>query len=241
VFARTIGMPTDPIEATGELVDALHRRSLPRIGLGSVNGRYFLFHVGMGYDAAVVAQVERRPSLKRYVSQAIFVYASLTAWFRHYDHSRPRLSVRFPDGSEVPDGYFTICLNSNPYTYLGPRPLNLAPGVGFDDPLAVVTLTTLAARSLLGAVGTAVVGKGGVQGRRGVDYRPGVDRLEVVGHGPFPYQVDGDHLGDVETLSLRHEPAVLDLVVPADLSDGAVAGADGGALPDDGPAPGRSA
>ena len=31
-----------------------------RVGLGNVNGRYFLFHVGLGFDAAVVAQVERR-------------------------------------------------------------------------------------------------------------------------------------------------------------------------------------
>src|SRR3954447_5118133 len=44
VFARTIGMPADPIEATGSLLSALARGSIERVGLGSVNGRYFLFH-----------------------------------------------------------------------------------------------------------------------------------------------------------------------------------------------------
>ena len=37
---------------------------------------------------------------------------------------------------------------------------------------------------------------------------------EVRGHGPFPYQVDGDHLGDIEEISIRYVPDVLDLVVP---------------------------
>ena len=66
VFARTIGLPNDPIEATGALLDGLGRRAgSSTVGLGSVNGRYFLFHVGIGFDAAVVEQVERRAQLKR--------------------------------------------------------------------------------------------------------------------------------------------------------------------------------
>src|SRR4029453_3807917 len=64
VFARTIGLPNDPIEATGVLLDPLARHSIRRVGLGSVNGRYFLFHTGVGFDAAVVEQVERRSALK---------------------------------------------------------------------------------------------------------------------------------------------------------------------------------
>src|SRR5258708_19031465 len=44
VFARTIGLTNDPIEATGQLLAALARpESIRRIGLGSVHGRYFLF------------------------------------------------------------------------------------------------------------------------------------------------------------------------------------------------------
>jgi len=36
----------------------------------------------------------------------------------------------------------------------------------------------------------------------------------VSGHGPFPYQVDGDHLGDATLLTLKHEPEILKLVLP---------------------------
>src|SRR5438045_2902160 len=56
VFARTIGVARDPLEATGQLLASLHRNSYRRIGVGCVNGRRFLFHTGLGFDAAVVAQ-----------------------------------------------------------------------------------------------------------------------------------------------------------------------------------------
>src|SRR5688572_13091931 len=92
VFARTIGLPDDPVAATSAILDALAGGSIRRVGLGSVNGRYFLFHVGMGFDAAVVQQVERRSSLKRYASHPLFVYAAVDTALRHYDRSRPRFA-----------------------------------------------------------------------------------------------------------------------------------------------------
>ena len=136
VFARTVGLPNDPIEATGVLLDALARRSVRRVGLGSVNGRYFLFHTGVGFDAAVVEQVERRSGLKRYAGHPLFVYAGFDTWIRHFDRSRPRLAVHHADGSVVDDGYLTIVLNTNPYTYLGNRPLDVAAEATLDRGLA---------------------------------------------------------------------------------------------------------
>ncbi|MGH9274616.1 MAG: diacylglycerol/lipid kinase family protein, partial [Acidimicrobiales bacterium] len=156
VFARTIGLTNDPIEATGELLDALGRRNIHRVGLGSVNGRYFLFHVGMGFDAAVVAQVERRSGLKRYAGHPLFVYAGFDTWIRHYDRSRPRFSIHHADGTVVDDGYLSICLNTNPYTYLGNRPLSLAPEATLDRGLALVTLRTLAFGRTLRIIGSAL-------------------------------------------------------------------------------------
>ncbi|HTH04701.1 MAG TPA: diacylglycerol kinase family protein, partial [Ilumatobacteraceae bacterium] len=107
VFARTIGLPNDPIEATGVLLDALAKRSIRRIGLGSVNDRYFLFHTGVGFDAAVVGRVERQATLKRWAGHPLFVWAGLTTWLRGYDRRHPHFGLTFPDGEAVPDGYFT--------------------------------------------------------------------------------------------------------------------------------------
>lgn len=214
VFARTIGLPNDPIEATGELLDALAHRSIRRVGLGSVNGRYFLFHVGMGFDAAVVEQVERRSGLKRYAGHPLFVYAGFATWFRHYDRSRPRFSVRFADGSVVDDGYLGICLNTNPYTYLGNRPLNLAPEATLERGLAMVTVRTLAFDKTMRIIGSALGSGKHLRSSRWTDHRADLTGLTVTGYGPFPFQVDGDHLGDTEVLEIRHEPQVLDLVLP---------------------------
>ena len=213
VFARTIGLPNDPIEATGELLGALARRSIRRVGLGVVNGRYFLFHVGMGFDAAVVAQVERRAGLKRYAGHPLFVYAGFDTWIRHYDRSRPRFAVRHADGTVIDDGYLAICLNTNPYTYLGNWPLNLAPEATLDRGLATVTLRTLAFGRTMRIIGSALGSGRHLRNNRWTDYRHDVTSLTVTGYGPFPYQVDGDHLGDTEHLEISHRPDVLDLVV----------------------------
>lgn len=216
VFARTIGLPNDPMESVGILLEALDQGSITRIGLGSVNGRYFLFHAGLGFDAAVVAQVEKRSTLKRYAGHPLFAYATLTTWLRHYDRRRPRFAVEFPDGSKVDDGYFTIVLNTDPYTYLGNRPLHVAPEAGFGHPLVVVTLRTLRFRTLVGMV-ASTLGSGTRIGRHPmVDERLDVTCCRVAGHGPFPYQLDGDYLGEVSDLEIAYEPDVLSLVLPCD-------------------------
>jgi diacylglycerol kinase family enzyme len=207
-------LPNDPIEATSVLLDALSRGSIRKVGLGSVNGRYFLFHVGVGFDAAVVAQVEQRTMLKRYAGHLLFVYFAFTTWFRHYDRTRPRFAVRHEDGSVVDDGYYTICLNTNPYTFFGNRPLNIAPDAGLDRPLVTITVRTMRFTGVLRVVGLALAGAGRVRRHRKVDYRTDETRLVISGYGPFPYQVDGEALGDVERLELRHEPDVLRLVMP---------------------------
>lgn len=214
VFARTIGLPNDPIEATGDLLDALARRTIRRVGLGVVNGRYFLFHVGMGFDAAVIAQVERRSGLKRYAGHPLFVYSGFDTWIRHYDRSRPRFVVHHADGTVIDDGYLGICLNTNPYTYLGNRPLNLAPEATLDRGLAMVTLRTLAFARTMRIIGSALGAGKHLRNNRWTDYHHDITSVTVEGYGPFPYQVDGDHLGDTERLEIRHEPDVLDLVMP---------------------------
>jgi diacylglycerol kinase family enzyme len=214
VFARTIGLPNDPIEATGVLLDALSRSSIRRVGLGSVNGRYFLFHTGVGFDAAVVEQVERRGALKRYAGHPLFVYAGFVTWFRHYDRGRPRFAVHHADGTVVDDAYLTVVLNTNPYTYLGERPLSLAPEATLDRGLATITLRTMSFVPTLRIVGSALSGGRALRRSRWVDHRTDLDGLTVRTYGPVPYQVDGDHLGDTERLEFRHHPEALTIVMP---------------------------
>jgi diacylglycerol kinase family enzyme len=214
VFARTLGLPNDPVESVAVLLEALERDAIHPVDLGSVNGRYFLFHAGVGFDAAVVHQVEKRSSLKRYAGHPLFLWAAVTTWLRHYDRSRPRFALRFPDGTTVEDAYLTLVMNTDPYTFLGNRPLHVTDQAGLDRPLAALTLRRLGLPTLLGVAASALGGRGSLARRRHVDLRTGLDGLTVAGHGPFPYQVDGDYLGEATELVFRHEPGALRLLLP---------------------------
>lgn len=212
VFARTIGTPDDPLAAAELVADAIERGSIAPVGLGEVSGRYFLFHCGMGFDAAVVEQVERRGALKRYAGHPLFVWAGFQTWFRHYDRDRPRMAVHH-DGAAIDDSYFTVVLNTDPYTYLGSRPLSLAPEATLDRGLCVVAVRTMSFGPMMALVGNLVRGASLRDDPR-VHIATDLTQIDVRGHQPFPYQLDGDHLGDVDRLSFRWRPDAVRLVLP---------------------------
>lgn len=220
VFARTIGMTNDPIEATGELLSALGAvpAGIRTVGLGSVNGRRYLFHVGVGFDAAVVAQVEKRSAIKKYLGHAFFAYAALDTWARGFDRRRPHFSMELErrDGEKVSveDGYFAIVLNTNPYTFLGERPFNVAPAATLDTPLSAVVLRSLGAATFLGLAATALRRNEGLKSSRKVSVVDDVVRAMLLPRRDVPYQVDGDYLGAASHLEFRWEPETLRLVVP---------------------------
>jgi diacylglycerol kinase family enzyme len=80
----------------------------------------------------------------------------------------------------------------------------------------MVTVRSMRPLRFLSIMGKALRGDGSLARDRWVDYRPDVDELVVEGVDgrPFPYQLDGDYLGEIERIELRHVPDVLDLVLP---------------------------
>ena len=222
VFARTLGLENDPVRAVQQISAGLAARSFEPIGLGRVNGRSFCFHTGVGFDAAVVREVERHASLKRWLGHPLFIYSALTTWARKYDRKRPHFQVSGTSTTaagveqfEVPDGYFTIVLNTNPYTYLGNRPLDLSPEARLDRPLVAVTFRTMRARAILRSLGGALRG-GGVQPSGHLDVHTDLTALTIRSETPFPYQVDGDDLGDTRELNFSHVPDAVRLICPGE-------------------------
>ena len=214
VFARTLGLSDDLATSTRTLLDAISANSIMRIGLGSVNGRHFLFHTGVGWDARLVREVEKRSEWKRHFGHPLFVWSGLQTFFRIYDRTTPHFRVIHEDDTAIDDGYFSVILNSNPYTYVGTRPFNLDPEADLRRPLTAITVTDMRALPFLRTMFTALFRRGGIESVPGVDFRRDVSQLVIEGYGPVPYQVDGDDLGDADRLEFRHHPDVMDLVVP---------------------------
>jgi diacylglycerol kinase family enzyme len=212
VFARTLGMPNDPVAAVDLLANGIDGGDLRPIGLGRVNGRFFCFHVGVGFDAAVVKAVEKRASLKRWLGHPLFISAALTTWLRGYDRKRPHFQVSSHEGT-IDNGYFTIVLNTNPYTYLGNRPLDLSPAATLDRGLVAITFRTLKARAIFRSLAGALRG-GGVQETAYLDEQCDLEHLVIGSAEPFPYQVDGDYLGEANRLEFHHVPEAVKLVFP---------------------------
>ena len=230
VFARTLGVPDDPIEATGALLDSLEAGTTHRIGLGSVNERYFLFHSGIGFDAAVVEQVEKKGGvLKRFAGHPLFVIAAIGTWLRNYDKKRPafRISTRKIGDEKIGDleitgveGLFSVCLNTDPYTYLGTRKISLAPHANLDTPLAIVTFKNLTLKRLLPVVlGSLGIGRTTTSSSRVVDLRNDVAEAQAIAYKSVPLQVDGDFLGNFAEFSFQYKAACLDVVMPIKATD----------------------
>jgi diacylglycerol kinase family enzyme len=223
VYARSLGVPMDPVDAASVLIQSLETRSFTRVGLGSLapggssapveNLRRFLFHTGIGFDALVIARVERfGQPLKRLAAHPAYVVASVLTW-GSFDRRSPGFDL-VVDGEPLGGCYFAVVSKVSPYTYLGSRPIAIAPAAGLLTPLAVTAFTRVDAVTLLAGSASAMSTGRFLRRRRGVVHRHDVEHVEVVGHRPVPHQVDGDFLGAAPRLDIRYERDVLTLVTP---------------------------
>jgi diacylglycerol kinase family enzyme len=212
VFVRTLGIANDPMVALTQLMAGIDRNEIERVSLGQANGRYFTFHAGIGYDAAVVEQVERRSSLKRLVGQPLFAYSALHSWFRSYDRKYPHFTLNI-DGRAIPNGFFSVVLNTNPYTFVGKHPIHLSSAASLEKKLVVVTFRKMTTPLILKTLYSALR-RGGLETSSGIDIATDVEHVKIEFPAPFPYQLDGDYLGDTTSIDIKHCPEALRLVRP---------------------------
>ena len=153
VFARALGLPNDPFEATLMLIDAMATRRTQRIGLGRADDRHFLFTAGMGYDAAVVAAVEAHRRRGKTSTHRLYVRTAVSTYFRQ-DRRHPRLRLELPDGGGIDNLHMALVTNCDPWTYLGNTPISPTPQASFSTGLDVY------ARTRMGAIGLLLAASG---------------------------------------------------------------------------------
>ncbi len=218
VFARSIGVSNRIGTATAQLTASLAERSIKRIGVGTANGRPFLFHLGVGFDARVISRVERHQRLKRWVAHPMFAVTAVTTFIRGIDRRRALFRVIHDHRNDdvIGDGSYAIVSNQTPYTYFGPRPLIVTRNAGLDRALSLTLFLQLRVGALGPAALSAMAGGHRLDDQsRSVVQLADLETLQFVAHDePFEWQVDGDYLGETDGLEVRYEPDALALVFP---------------------------
>lgn len=211
VFARALGLDRDPVEATHRLLTSLDNGSSRRIGLGRVDSasvtRWFGFNAGLGWDADVVARVEQHRARGRAATPARYVRSALRAHL-HMMRAAPRLTIELPGGRIERGLRSAIVTNTDPWTYLGRRPVHSNPGSSFDTGLGLFALRSMAPITVLRHIGQMLRRHADPAGRNLVRLDD-VDSVRVQCDRHVGLQVDGDHHGHHSTLQFSAVPYAL--------------------------------
>ena len=205
VFAGALGLPRDPVEATHRLLQAIETGHSRKIGLGRVNDRWFTFNAGVGWDAEVVAAVERRRSKE--ASPALYVRTAFTQYARQLRNG-PELTVELPGEQPVSGVRLAFVCNTDPWTYLGGKPLRLIPGCSFDRGLGLFALRRLAPTTIARHGSQVLRGATRPKGRN-LLYREDVPHIRVTSAQSVRVQVDGDLLGEQNEVDFYSVPDAL--------------------------------
>jgi len=213
VVAKLLGIPTDVVDATQQLLHLADRWEPRTVDLGLVNGRYFTFAAGMGLDASVVERVDSNPRLKKRFGPFYFVECAIVTFLRKYVVQPPRLAVEI-DGRTV-NGVSLFVQNAENYTYFNNQPVALVEGARFDSGCrAGVVLTRARPYDVPTVTFRALSGAARIAEHKGVEAFTGFSEAVVrsTDGRPIPIQVDGDHVDDVTEARFGVAPGALQVV-----------------------------
>jgi diacylglycerol kinase family enzyme len=213
VFTRALGLPADPVDAAGWILQALTDGRRRDIGVGLADDRYFAFNAGLGFDAEVVRAVEGQRAHGRTVTPALYAKTAVRQFYLRTDRGQAALTLE-RDG-HPPAGPFFIGIVSNtaPWTYLGRRAVNTNPRAAFDcglDVFALGSLNTAATlrtlRQLLSPAGPPARGRSVLTGHDEA-------ALAFTATRPVAFQIDGEYMGEREGVRFVSIPDALSVIV----------------------------
>jgi len=217
VVARSIGLPEDPVEATGALIEALEHKRTRTIGLGSATfdglTRWFLCNAGLGVDAEIIEEMERQRAQGLEATPARYFHTAVRHIALRTERREPALVVRRPGVPDVDGVFLTIVQNSSPWTFLGPLPIDPCPRASFDTGLDLFAPRSLAVLHTLGHVRRMLLSRRTRYPFGGLLSLHDQSELSVEASRPTPLQVDGDAAGPVSSVTFRSVPRALSVLV----------------------------
>ncbi|HEX4256067.1 MAG TPA: diacylglycerol kinase family protein [Streptosporangiaceae bacterium] len=212
VFTRDLGVPADPVAAVQVIAERLGAGTTRTIGLGLAGDRYFTFNAGLGWDAEVVRGVEEQRAQGRPASTSLYMRTALRQYYRQTDRRHPELTVEAADGTRFDPVGLAIISNTTPWSYAGQRPISPTPAASFDTGLDAFMLRRLRTISTLNAMRQMARRSGRpLTGKYVVSLHDQAE-ITVRSRKPMALQVDGDYVGDAESVTFRSVPSALRVI-----------------------------
>ena len=214
VFARTLGIDGDPLQATQQIIGLIDSGRRRRIGLGHTEDRWFLFNAGMGMDAVVVHAMEDKRHAGKAATPSRYLWTTISSFLRNAGNSST-FDVQVPGGPTVTGARFGFVSNTSPWTYLGSREIRTNPNTGFDTRLGVFVATSTGVLRNL-PLATRLLAQADPKARHLFrDDDVAAVRFTVAdGAEPIDVQMDGDYIGAFTDICFGHRPDALDVIAP---------------------------
>ena len=202
VLARSVGLPRSVGAAAAQVAAALEAGRTRHIALGTLNGRRYGFAAGIGFDAEAVRRVDARGRRRGRRPGDAYFALQVARLALSGAYARPLLTVETPDGG-AERAASVLLANVHPWSYLGPRPLQLAPLADPEGGFDLVVPRHMRRRDVLPLARYVLLDGAHARRRDGrVGYLHDVRAAVVRCDRPLPAEVDGDDIGDVEVAEL---------------------------------------
>jgi diacylglycerol kinase family enzyme len=211
VFTRNVGLSPDPVDAAGQILQAITTGRYRTIGLGLAGDRYFTFNAGLGIDAEVVRAVDGHRARGRTATPALYVRMILRQYYRVTDRRHPALTLERDGHPPIGPLFLGIVSNTAPWTYLGSRPVYASPQAAFDSGLDVFALRSLRTVSTVRTIYRMLSPDRPPRGRSVLALHDQAE-LTLRSSRPLAFQVDGEYMGEYECVKFRSVPDALRVI-----------------------------
>lgn len=215
VLARALGLPADPVEATGVVLDSIQRGRTRTIGLGLAEtdgvSRWFAVNAGLGLDAEIIASMEEQRRTGKKATPTRYLATTLRQFAVETDRHRPALRLMRPGTSHPQRVFLALVQNTAPWTYFGPWPIDACPNASFDSGLDVFAMRSLGIAATVDAARRLITRRATI-GRRAAVVWHDQQEFTVEADHPIPLQLDGEGLGAVSRVDFTARPRMIRVV-----------------------------
>ncbi|MDQ2813566.1 MAG: diacylglycerol kinase family lipid kinase [Actinomycetota bacterium] len=208
VFAQALGLPADAAAAIRKVREVIAAQSYQTIGLGLAGDRYFTFSAGLGMDAEVVRAVDLLRAAGRRESASLFLRTMVRQYYRT-DRRRAALTMERDGQPPASDLFLTIITNRSPWTYFRHRAVLPVPHPDFRSGLDVLAMRQVRLSTIFYLVIQMMWIRRRPPRARDVTAVHGEESLTVRSARPIAFQVDGEYLGEIETVKFQFVPNAL--------------------------------